>query len=864
MNAPTSKSLDDFVRELQTLSEEERSRIIREACAAAEQPEEPDNLAPVADPGSFAHELIGSNIGPYRVLGKLGEGGMGEVVLAERADEQFQQRVAIKLVRRGMLSRHVQSRLRLERQILAKLDHPNIARLLDGGTTTSGVPYIVMEYVEGEPIDAYCNRRNLDIKQRLRLFQIICGAVHRAHQNLIVHRDLKSSNILVTADGTVKLLDFGIAKLLDENQATHTLAVTHADYRMMTPSHASPEQIRGEIITTASDIYGLGVLLYELLTGCSPYALHGNRLAEVEQAICEHPALAPTEAIRQRKHRAPTEVDTITQQRAVSLGKLTRELRGELQHIMLMALRKEPERRYSSVEQFAADVQRYLDGMPLIARPDTWSYRTRKFIVRHAVGVSVSTLLVLLLTSFTIITLMISRQVQEEREASDLVTEYTLDLFRQSTPSAARGRDIGARELLYRGSKRAMAELSDKPKVQARILNGIGSSLYQVGDVASARQLIESALAKRRLLGNDADVAESLVALSEVLLDEDRKDEAEVTVRAALRIYETLSHIDVAHVGKALCRLGRIQQEQRQYPQAKTSYEKCHDIYVKRFGKDSLALTEPLDFLARIYSLQREYPTAAIYQRRVLALDRQLLGADSLEYASDLQNLATTLHGLGQLDEAEEMYRQALTQLQRIKGAESTDAIDAMSNLAWLLKDKSQFDEAERLSTEVVRLDQKIRGPNHSVLVTHVTRLASIVLARRDLVRAEGIYREALAIAERAPTPDMFVRGFTLMGLSRLLIEAGRASEAEPLLAQALKDYADPTASYEYALARAIQARAWATQGDVKRAAPQLESSYAVIEARVGPRHSMAQLVKGWLDEVHGKPPVTSDRPHKR
>jgi len=284
-------------------------------------------------------DLMGEIIGPYRVLRSLGHGGMGEVFLAERADQQFQQRVAIKLVKRG-LSKQVQSRLRIERQILASLEHPNIARLLDGGSTKDGTPYIVMEYVDGKPIDEYSDERRLTINQRLELFRSVCAAVHSAHQNLIVHRDLKPSNILVTAAGVPKLLDFGIAKMLDTRQLSQTVALTEADVRMLTPDHASPEQLSGDLITTASDTYVLGVLLYELLTGCKPFAVKGRSFAELERTICEDPPMPPSQVFS-RGSDAKQSSEEIAANRSSTVAKLKRELQGDLGSIILMALRKD-------------------------------------------------------------------------------------------------------------------------------------------------------------------------------------------------------------------------------------------------------------------------------------------------------------------------------------------------------------------------------------------------------------------------------------------------------------------------------------------------------------------------------------------
>src|ERR1700733_12326213 len=281
--------------------------------------------------------MEGDRIGPYRILRTLGVGGMGEVYLAERADAEFEQQVAIKVVHGSL--RGVQSRLKVERQILAQLDHPNIAHLLDGGSLPDGTAYIVMEYIDGIPIDAYCDSNRLDIVARLRLFQSVCVAVHYAHQNLIVHRDLKPSNILVTSNGTPKLLDFGIAKLLDERQAgSHTLAVTHADIRVMTPDHASPEQVRGQAVTTSSDVYVLGVLLYKLLAGAGPFFISSMRLVEIERAICEKDPPPASHAVQIDDSEASL---AIAAARSTNAKKLRRSLKGDLDNIIAMAMRKE-------------------------------------------------------------------------------------------------------------------------------------------------------------------------------------------------------------------------------------------------------------------------------------------------------------------------------------------------------------------------------------------------------------------------------------------------------------------------------------------------------------------------------------------
>ncbi|HMB91641.1 MAG TPA: serine/threonine-protein kinase, partial [Rhodothermales bacterium] len=330
--------------------------------------------------------LFDTHLGPYRLIRLLGRGGMGSVYLAERDDGQFEQTVAIKVVRRGLDTEDILSRFRYERQILAALDHPHIAALYDGGMTHDSRPYFVMEYVDGEPITAYCDRKRLSTNQRLALFRTVCRAVQHAHQNLIIHRDLKPSNILVTEEGTVKLLDFGIAKLLGE-ETDHTVPHTRTGLRLMTPEYAAPEQVLCKAITTATDSYQLGVLLYELLTGLRPYQITQRVQQEIERVILEEEPTRPSTALALADTAA-----IASQARSTTQDRLRRRLTGDLDTIVLKALAKEPERRYNTVEQLAEDVRRHMAGLPVLAQPNAISYRMRKFIQRHRLGVAAATL----------------------------------------------------------------------------------------------------------------------------------------------------------------------------------------------------------------------------------------------------------------------------------------------------------------------------------------------------------------------------------------------------------------------------------------------------------------------------------------
>jgi serine/threonine protein kinase len=343
---------------------------------------------PIPVTPNAATERAGERFGDYRIMGQIGEGGMGEVYRAVRDDDQYQKEVAIKVVRGGQDSSFVVSRFRNERQILASLDHPNIARLLDGGTTETGVPYFVMELIEGKPIDEYCKEHGISIERKLELFLRVCSAVQFAHQRLIIHRDIKPGNILVTPDGVPKLLDFGIAKILEGGAVPGRVEPTLTMFRLLTPAYASPEQVRGEPITTASDVYSLGVVLYELLAGQHPYKSSYSTPEDLARAVCEKEPEKPSTALR----RTEAEVTGRKDGEAITPGhgnrlKLSKRLRGDLDNIILMALRKEPQRRYASVERFAEDIRRHQDSLPVIARKDTVRYRVEKFVARHRAAV---------------------------------------------------------------------------------------------------------------------------------------------------------------------------------------------------------------------------------------------------------------------------------------------------------------------------------------------------------------------------------------------------------------------------------------------------------------------------------------------
>lgn len=872
-----SKTLQQILDEAQTLPPHERLRFIRSACASdsdlyasamhelesRQQWFGEDSAAATDAPEEPMVDLAGERVGPYRIVRSLGRGGMGEVFLAERADEQFRQQVAIKLVRRGLLSRNIQGRLKLERQILATLDHPNIARLFDGGTTADGTPYIVMEYVDGEPIDIYCDSRSLSVEQRLRLFQVVCSAVHRAHQNLIVHRDLKPSNILVARDGTTKLLDFGIAKMLDDRQMMHTMAVTQHDYRMLTPDHASPEQIRGDFITTASDTYVLGVVLYELLCGCKPFTLQGNRLGDLERAICEETPPPPSMVVQTREDGA-----AIARQRGTSQARLRRELAGDLDNIVLMAMRKEAERRYSSVEQFAADVQRYLDGMPVLARADAWSYRAGKFLARHALVAGLAAAFVALLIGFSITTYVQAGRIAQERDVAQVervraessqrraeaVSEFLIDSFRLADPSHARGKEITAREILDQGAARITQELGAQPALQATLLDTIGSVYLSLDLPADAQPLIEQGLAVRRKLFGERhiDVANSLYSLTRVYEKKGDLKTAEALAVDSLAINTLLTGEDSVETAGSLCRLGVLQHAKGDQNGAERNLQECLRIRVARLGRDHEELTIPLDTLARLAQDRRDFVTAERLYREAVEIDLRNHRENHPQYVRHLHNLATALHGQGNLDAAEPLYRETVDLFRKILGPEHSETLDASGNLGRLLEDRGRFDEAQQIYATALAASRKLHPEPHVDVANLLSDLGRLALARKQYPEAEQRLREALQIYRATLPPGHSYTAGALTNLGRTLLELNRPQDAEAILQRALEEWSKAlgTASPYYALARAFLGRAWAMQGRFAEAEPALLETYPVL-MRAGLDEHHTAAVRRWIEDLY-------------
>jgi serine/threonine-protein kinase len=811
--------------------------------------------------------MIGDRIGPYRVLHTLGVGGMGDVYLAERAAADFEQKVAIKVVHGGALRRGVQSRFKIERQILAQLDHPNIAHLLDGGTLPDGTAYIVMEYVDGIPIDVYCDTNHLEVSARLQLFQVVCAAVHYAHQNLIVHRDLKPSNILVTRAGVPKLLDFGIAKLLDDGRARqHTLAMTHVDLRIMTPDHASPEQVRGQPITTSSDVYVLGVLLYKLLAGVGPFVIRSMRLTDIERAICEKDPPLASHAVA---------ADGVTAAEAIvarnsTAGRLRRTLKGDLDNILCKAMHKEPERRYGSPQQMANDIQRHLDGKPVIARRDTVSYRSAKFVRRHWLPVAAGISMVGMILAFATTTYVQSQRIAAERDRAaqaqtraeiergraEEVSTFLVNLFKLSDPEQNRGNQVTARELLDSGAQRLQAALQDQPATKAALLATVGAVYDSLGQYQEAVPLLQQSLALQPAT-HDRTRIDTLLELARARAGVGDLPGAEPPLNDALRLALADSGASSQEAGRVLWAVGRLRHQQGQFDDAKNLLQRALGV-LETAQAPATDIASLLDDLAQVYAREQQWVLAKQTYERALEVDRRVLGDDSPRVATHLHNLAVVAQNMGDLRQAEILYRDAIARQERAYGSQHPETAGARGNYGLLLQREGRLQEAEPLLRNALAVTLQLYGPdNYNVAYARVS-LGMLLHDEGDLKDAEDEYRQALATYDKSLPPNHQWRASALMYLARLLVDRGKAEEALTSSEQSLQIWTATAArsNPSAAQAHAIHAYALAHLGRTREATDELSVAVQILIAARGIDDASVRRAQNWLKNAQASSPT--------
>jgi serine/threonine-protein kinase len=710
-------------------------------------------------------------LGPYRLLRELGRGGMGTVWLAERADDAYRARVAIKLVRGGFGRPDLERRFRAERQTLADLRHENIARLLDGGTAPDGTPFLVMEYVDGAPITEHARARALGVRDRLALFHAVCGAVQHAHAALVVHRDIKPSNVLVGQDGVPKLVDFGIAKPLGPDEGSDTTALV----RPLTPSYASPEQIRGERVTVATDVYALGVLLYELLSGTQPFG-GGESSLEVQRRVLEDEPRAPSDAVR------GSEAGT---------GVPARDIAGDLDNIVRKALSKEPERRYASVEQLAEDVRRHLAGEPVQARPATARYRLSKFVRRHRAGVAVAAGLAVLLTGlgvYHVTRLTRERDVaNRERQTAEQVSAFLVDLFSAADPRVALGDTITARALLDRGRERLDTALTGAPLVRARMLETLGSVYGSLGRYADARDL--HAAAAQLIERADGPLSPRLAATL-LLLADDRgslaeRDGAIADARRAVAILETTRNDSALAAG--LRGLASAFLDAALPDSASPLLDRALALQEAALGPEHLAVAATLDLAGNALAQRGEYEGALAAQRRALVIRDAHVGERDLTRANNIMNIGSTLQNMGRPDSARALYERTLPGLVAAYGT-GHPTINAMRrNLVGARLAMGEVDGALAEMRQLLEADRLALGADHPMLGNHWGGIGSLLRQQRDRVAAVAAFDSSIAVFTRALRPDAIELWSPLYNKSNTLNELGHDEEALALARHALE-----------------------------------------------------------------------------
>jgi serine/threonine-protein kinase len=692
----------------------------------------PDETPPVV--------ATGQRLGPYRILRPLGEGGMGTVYLAEREDVGAP--VAIKLVRGGP---HV-PRFQHERRILARLHHPNIARFLDAGVTDDDTPYVVLEFVDGQPIDAYCDARRLPVAERLRLFAEAGRAVQYAHQNFVVHRDLKPSNILVTEDDDgrpqVKLLDFGIAKLISDD-ALDAPGLTRTGMRVLTPEYAAPEQVRGEPISAATDVYALGVLLYELLTGQRPYDVTGPSAFETEQAILTTEPERPSTAVSRATTETEAEAIAPDRARSTTLEQLRRTLRGDLDTIALKALRKEPERRYPSAEAFVDDIKRHLEGLPVTARPDTLRYRASKFVRRHRGSVIATVSAVLLLIGYAVTATVQAQRIEaqaaeiaRERDKAEEVTAFLIDLFESNSPSEALGDTLTADDLLERGQRR-IEILSNQPSTQATLMGVVGDVYRTLGNFDRADSLLHRSLAMHRAAENREEMVD---------------------------VYSSL---------------GLLRARQSEYLQADSLFRRALDLARERQGPLHLDVAAQLKHLATVQMRLGAFAQADSLGQRALHVLRETVGSDDPRYARTLTTLGLIYREQGRGDEAERVLREALAIQQSTIGELHPATVTTLNNLGLVLGVKGELEEAERWLRTSLRNRRALYGDTHPSLPVALQNLADVLHRRGEYDEAYPLYREAIAIGKQTVGRNSIDVASALNNLGLMLKRQEKLDEAE-------------------------------------------------------------------------------------
>ncbi len=757
--------------------------------------------------------IEGSRLGAWRVGHRVGIGGMASVFLAMRDDGAYEQQAAIKMLRYGIHEAAERERFIRERQILARLDHPHIARLLDGGFTEAGVPWFALEYVDGLPITEWCDAQKLGLDARLRLFSDVCEAVDFAHRHLVVHRDLKPSNILVREDGTLKLLDFGIAKLIEEEGADST----RTGLRFLTPAYAAPEQQDGGTITTATDVYALGVLLHEILTGSRPRWHEDATLIPPSSAVTGPQALHIASA-RQSQPRT-----------------LRRRIGGELDLILAKALRQNPQERYVGAAALAQDLRYHRRGIPISARPASRGYRMTRFIRRHRLGFAVAGALVITLFAGLAATLWQMGEAREEAARANATRDFVLSLFDGITPDESRGRDVTARELLDRSAGRLAETLAEQPKVETELSVALAAAYRQLGDFSRAEDLAERGITRA---SSAPHRAAALVELANLRRAQGRFEDAESSLRQALPLAPELH-------GEITLRLADVLSDRGLLDEAREMAERALDAN----PTDPELQAEALASLGGIHFREGELEPALAALQQALEGQRALHGEQHTRTAAVHHDLGVVLLQKGEVEAATGQFSRALEIRRALLGEAHPDTADSELNLGIALRRQGDTEAAVKHITQAVERQKALLGPGHPAVASGINSLALIALERGDPETALGHFREALDNARATFGPNHPTVATMLNNIAGLERSLGRHTDAEASARAAIESATGSLGEDHYltAIARMGLGITLLEQGDAPGARRELDNASERLEAALGKTHPDALLARATL-----------------
>ncbi len=723
-------------------------------------------------------------IGPYRLVRELGAGGMGQVWLAEQT-EPVRRQVAIKLIRGGFFSPQITQRFLAERQSLALMNHPAIAKVFDAGSTSSGQPYLVMEYVDGVAITDYCDQHRLTTADRLALVQQVCDGVQHAHQKAIIHRDLKPSNILVTVvDGrpVPRVIDFGVAKPVVQDIDGHT-RFTQVGTMIGTLGYMSPEQADsgGEDIDTRSDVYSLGVVLYELLVGALPHDLHRLTYSEALRRLREEDAPLPSTSIRLSEDSLAT-----AQKRGTELPALIRQLRGDADAIARKALEKDRDCRYATPAELAADIDRYLNHEPVAARVPHVGYLVRKYVRRHRVGVALALAGVLLMIGFSVAQTWQLRNTRRQRDRADRIADFMIGIFNISNPFSARGKTITAREVLDNGAKQISTQLKDDPELQASMMYHMANTYYTLGLFSQSQPLLEQALGiQRRILGTrHPETLQTMTLLGGLLSDEGHYTEAEKIQRQTLVTKQKVLGSKNRETLLAAWWLATTLSTEQKLPEAEKLFRDTLEMQRRMFGLEDTHTAMSMDGLGYVLQQEGHYPEAENLYRESIAINRRKIGPDAPNVASSMSNLANTLLYEKRFAEAEKQYRDTLAIQNRIIGPEHPDTINTLTNLGVALDYNGRHAEAERIHRRTYDIEKRNLGPDHRETLMTEGYIAIEMSETGRYPEAEQIFKETILAAARGNEPGVLAN--TWYGFACGAAMAGRKEDALLYLTRAV------------------------------------------------------------------------------